>query len=151
MVYDVTIPGMEDHHIQAKIGFWGRVQLLLNGVVAHKGQKKNELILPLEDGASVVVRWKPRLAGLDFPKLFIGDKEVDYLEPLLWYQWIWIGWPAMILFSAVPIGLIPGLIVLFVNLRLMRSSMHTFIKYCAIAFASLVIIAGFLYTILLLV
>ncbi len=129
MNYTAKIEGLENQNIEAKVSFWSGPKLLVNGEPARKGTKRGEMILQRNDGKQVSATWKPQFLGLDVPQLVVDGKTIDLVEPLKWYQWVWGGWPAMLLFVGGALGAITGMIAAVINAKVFRTEMSGVLKY----------------------
>jgi len=137
MQYQVKIDGFESQTIQVQApGLFSGAKLLVNGQPAPKGPKRNQMALRRDDGAEVVAVWKPRMLGLDVPQIAVDGKPIQVVEPLPWYQWLWSALPVLLVFAGGAIGAFAGVLALFVNLKVFRSSMNGAVKYLATAAAS---------------
>jgi hypothetical protein len=137
MQYQVQIEGFESQTIQVQApGLFSGAKLLVNGQPAPKGPKRNQMALRRDDGAEVVAVWKPRMLGLDVPQIAVDGKSIQVVEPLPWYQWLWSALPVLLVFAGGAIGAFAGVLALFVNLKVFRSSMNGAVKYLATAAAS---------------
>jgi hypothetical protein len=129
MGYTVNIEGFEGQQIEVNVGFWSGPKLLVNGEPAPKGNKRGEMVLQRNDGRQVVATWKPQILGLDVPQLLVDGKAVNLIEPLKWYQWIWGGWPVVLLFVGGALGAIAGLVGFSINAKIFRTEMSEVLKY----------------------
>jgi hypothetical protein len=129
MGYKTNIEGFEGQKIEVNIGFWSGPKLLVNGESAPKGNKRGEMVLQRNDGKRVTATWKPQVLGLDVPQLLVDGKAVNLVEPLKWYQWIWGGWPVVLLFVGGALGAIAGLVGFSINAKIFRTEMSEVLKY----------------------
>ena len=129
MDHKINIEGFEDKNIEVRTSFWSGAKLLVNGKPAQKGKKRGEMILQNNDGKEVIATWKPQLLGLDLPQLGVDGKIVTLVEPLKWYQWVWGGWPLLLLFVGGALGAIAGMISFIINAKVFRSEMSEVLKY----------------------
>ena len=129
MGYTTNIEGFEGQNIEVNVSFWTGPKLLVNGVPAQKGAKRGEMLLQRNDGSQAVATWKPQFLGLDVPQLSIDGKTVSFVEPLQWYQWVWGGWPVILLFIGGALGAVAGLISFAVNAKIFRTEMSPVLKY----------------------
>ena len=129
MNYMANIEGLENQNIEARVSFWSGPKLLVNGEPARKGAKRGEMVLQRNDGKQVSASWKPQLLGLDVPQLVVEGKTVNLVEPLKWYQWVWGGWPVMLLIVGGALGAITGMIGFAINARVFRTDMSEVLKY----------------------
>ena len=129
MSYPAKIEGFEYQNIEVQTGFWTGPRLLVNGEPAPKGSKRGEMILRRDDGRQVNASWKPQFLGLDVPQLVVDGKTVQLVEPLKWYQWVWGGWPIVLLFVGGALGAIAGMLGAVINARVFRAEISEILKY----------------------
>jgi hypothetical protein len=129
MSYPAKIEGFEYQNIEVQTGFWTGPRLLVNGEPAPKGSKRGEMILRRDDGRQVNASWKPQFLGLDVPQLVVDGRTVQLVEPLKWYQWVWGGWPIVLLFVGGALGAIAGMLGAVINARIFRAEISEILKY----------------------
>ena len=145
MSYIAKIEGFENQNIEAKVSFWSGPKLLVNGEPASKGSKRGEMVLQRNDGKQVTASWKPQFLGLDVPQLLIEGKAINLVEPLKWYQWVWGGWPVLLLFVGGALGAMAGMIAVAINAKVFRAEMSEVLKYLVSGVVSvLAVIAYFI-------
>ena len=143
MSYIAKIEGFEYQNIEAKVSFWSGPKLLVNGEPAPKGSKRGEMVLQRNDGKQVTARWKPQFLGLDVPQLVVGEKAIRLVEPLKWYQWIWGGWPVLLLFAGGALGAMAGMIAVAINARVFRAEMNDVLKYLVSGAVSILAVTAY--------
>jgi len=153
MSYTTNIEGFEGQKIELNVSFWTGPKLLVDGAPAQKGSKRGEMVLQRNDGRQVTAMWKPQVLGLDVPQLIIEGKTVNFVEPLKWYQWIWGGWPVILVFIGGALGAIAGMLGFAVNAKIFRAEMSPVLKYVvtgAVAVVSVIayLIAATIFTLL---
>ncbi|WP_092459687.1 hypothetical protein [Thermoflavifilum thermophilum] len=153
MNYEVNIEGFEGQDIEVKTSFWSGPKLLINGQLAPKGSKRGEMLLQSNVGKQFVARWKPQIMGIDIPQLVVGDKVINLVEPLKWYQWVWGGLPIALVFVGGALGAIAGITGFAINAKVFRTEMDSVLKYvvsAAVSISAVVayFIAAMLFTIL---
>ena len=121
MSYLVNIEGFEGQKIEVDSNMWTGSKLLVNGDPAPKGSKRGEMLLQRNDGQQVIATWKSQAFGFDVPQLVVDGKPISLVAPLQWYQWVWGGWPILLLFLGGALGAVAGLIGLSFNVRIFRS------------------------------
>jgi hypothetical protein len=129
MSYKANIDGFEGQNIEAAVGFWSGPKLLVNGEPVQKGSKRGEMILQRNDGKQVIATWKQQILGLDIPQLIVDGKTTNLVEPLKWYQLVWGGLPALLVFMGGALGAIAGIIGFSINTKIFRTDMHDVLKY----------------------
>ena len=143
MGYTANIEGFEGQNIEVIIGFWAGPKLLVNGEPAQKGSKRGEMVLQRNDGKQVIATWKPQALGLDVPQLSVDGKAVTLVEPLKWYQWVWGGWPVVLLFIGGALGALAGMIGFSINAKVFRSEMSDVLKYVVTGIVSVLAVAAY--------
>lgn len=128
MNYIVSLEGFEGQKIEVQpAGLFGSAKLLVNELEAGKGAKRGEMILTRNDGKEVVATWRNNF--LDVPKLVVDNKVVTVAKPLAWYEWVWNGWPIVLLFGGGALGGLFGALAIVINLSVFRSQQNTLLKY----------------------
>lgn len=142
----VKVAGFENQKIEVKpSGFASTAKLFVNGLEAVKGKKRGQMLLRQDDGTEVIAKWKGNF--LDVPKLEVNGQIYHIDKPIKWYQWIWGGWPIMMIFFGGALGGICGAIALSVNLKIYRAEdIHPVLQYFITAVISVTSI--FIYAIL---
>lgn len=143
MGYTATIEGFEGQQIEVNVGFWSGPKLLVNGQPAPKGQKRGEMVLQRNDGRQVVASWKPQALGFDVPQLVVDGKAVNLVEPLKWYQWVWGGWPVLLLFFGGALGAIAGVLGFSINAKIFRTEMSEVLKYVVTGAVSVLAVVAY--------
>jgi hypothetical protein len=128
MAYPVTLPGFEGQEIVVEpAGFFSGPKLLVNGQPAPKGKGRGEMIIRRNDGKDVIVSFRSNF--LDVPALMVDDKPLNLVEPLKWYEWIWNGFPIVMIFFGGALGGMLGVLAMSFNLKMFRSSENAVLKY----------------------
>ena len=142
MNYPLTLEGFEGQKIEVRSSFWSGAKLLVNDMEARKGTKRGEMILTRNDGREVVAVWRNNF--LDVPKLVMENKAIDVAKPLAWYEWIWNGWPIILLFGGGALGGLIGALALVTNINVFRSQQTTLLKYVVTGIISFVAVILYL-------
>ena len=143
MSYIAKIEGFENQNIEAKVSFWSGPKLLVNGEPASKGSKRGEMVLQRNDGRQVTASWKPQFLGLDVPQLLIEGKAINLVEPLKWYQWVWGGWPVLLLFAGGALGAMAGMLAVAINAKVFRAEMSEVLKYLVSGVVSVLAVVAY--------
>lgn len=143
MNYKVNIEGFENQILEVNTSFWSGPKLLVNGEPARKGSKRGEMVLQGADGKEVIASWKPQFLGLDLPQLIVDGKVVTLAEPLKWYQWVWGGWPIILLFIGGALGAVAGMISVTINAKVFRTEMGEVLKYAVSGVVSGLVVAAY--------
>lgn len=143
MNYTVNLEGLEGQKIEVQpAGFFGAAKLFVNGVEARQGSKRGEMLLTRNDGREVVAAWRNNF--LDVPKLVVENKVIDVAKPLAWYEWIWNGWPIVLLFGGGALGGFFGALAVVINLNVFRSQQNPLLKYASTGAISLAAVIAYL-------
>jgi hypothetical protein len=143
MSYIAKIDGFEGQNIEVKVSFWSGPKLLLNGKPATKGTKRGEMVLQRADGTQATASWKQQLLGLDVPQLVVDGNVISLVEPLTWYQWVWGGWPVLLLFIGGALGALAGLMSLTINAKVFRTDMNVILKYVVSGIVSVLSVGAY--------
>jgi hypothetical protein len=140
MNYIVKLEGFEGQKIEVQpAGFSSSAKLFVNGLEPRQGPKRGEMILTRNDGREVVAKWQS--AFLDVPKLVVENKVINVAKPLAWYEWIWNGWPIVLIFGGGLLGGLFGGAAVALNLSVFRSQQDPLLKYVltgVISFAAVI-------------
>lgn len=140
----VNAEGFDGQNLEVVIGFWAGPKLLVNGEKAKKGSKKGEMLLKRNDGKEVRAIFKHNLLVSDVPQLEVDGKLIELAKPFAWYQWIFVGSPAIILFLGGALGATMAMIGIFLNLKIFRSELNNVLKYVLSAVITISFIFGYL-------
>lgn len=143
MNYIAKIEGLENQNVEARVSFWSAPKLLVNGEPAPKGTKRGEVVLQRNDGKQVTASWKQQFLGLDVPQLIVDGKAINLVEPLQWYQWVWSGWPVLLLFAGGALGAIAGMMAVAINTKIFRAEMSEILKYLASGVVSIMAVVAY--------
>jgi len=136
MDYKVEAEGFESQQIAvASAGMFSAAKILQNGQPAPKGKKRGEFLLTRDDGGEVVAKFGANFLD-QVPPIVIDGKKINLVQPLKWYQWVWAGWPILLVFAGGALGAVLGVIATSINVRLFRSEMTAVIQYILVAVIS---------------
>jgi len=89
--YPIELQGFEGRKIKALSGgLFSSYKLFVDDNPVGKGPKGGQMILRRNDGVEVVANWKPQVLGLDVPQIVIDGRIYNLVEPLKWYEWVWV-------------------------------------------------------------
>lgn len=150
MNYPIKVEGFIDQNIEVQSdGLFSGYKLLVNGVPAPKGSKRGQMMLRRNDGRIAIASWKPKLLGLDFPQLVIDDKIINIIEPLKWYETLWIGLPILLFFYGGVLGAIAGMFGFSINAKIFRNSINSIAKYGLTALVSVLTVVVYFVAVIL--
>ncbi len=145
MQYHFDLEGFEGRELAVEIpGVFSGPRLLVDGLPAPPGLQRLEYLLTRNDGTAVTVQLKPAQLG-SILEVVVGDTIISVMEPLTWYQWIWIGVPFLLVVGGGCIGGGIGGACAMVNIRLFRSQANAFAQYAMTGVVSAVAIAGYIF------
>lgn len=151
MNHPLNLEGFEIQTLEVKTsGLFSGPQLLVNGQPAAKGPKRGQMLLRRSDGREVIATWLPQAMGLDVPRLVVDGKQINVVEPLKWYEWVWGGLPVLLIFIGGALGAIAGMVAFGVNTQIFRSDRSTPLKFIFTAVVSAVGVVVYLVLALLL-
>jgi hypothetical protein len=144
--YPINIAGFENKRTELEVsGLFGKTRILVNGVPAEKGIKRDEYILYSADGTRTSIK----LQGVFFdiiPRIIINGETFEILSPLRWYQYGFAGLSLILMIIGGGIGGILGMIGFITNIRILRSSIPPPMRYLLILFMNVLVL--FIYTLL---
>ncbi len=141
MQYNIEAEGFEGRQLFIEAaGMFAGPKFMLDGSPAQKGNKRGEFSLTRNDGREVVAKFGFNFLDL-VPPIIIDGEKINLLEPLKWYQWIWAGWPILLLFAGGALGAVVGVIATNFNVRMFRSGKTAVVQYLAVAGISGVAVA----------
>lgn len=118
------------------------IQLLVDGDVAQLEDKPGHYSLFDDNWNSVSLEFGMGEKGE--PWLTANGQPVRIGNRLLWYEWIWIGFPFLLVFAGGLIGGIFGGLATALNHRIMRSQRGIMFRYGLSAFISICAITAFI-------
>jgi hypothetical protein len=134
VAYSVEIEGFEGQNIDVRPpSFFAGAKLFVNGEPAPRGPKRGQMILRKNDGTEVIAAWEYNPMWLNPPILIVGKKMINIIEPLQWYDWMWIGLPLLIILIGGNIGAVVGVLGLHANTKIFYSEASIFKKYVSAA------------------
>ena len=145
MDYAVELPGFEGQDIKVdRIGFFRTPKIYVDGEEAPKGSKWLSKSLTNNDGDPVDVRMMNNFVD-PIPSVMIGNDKYHPTTPMSWGQYLWAGWPIVLVFAGGLVGAIVGAIAGMVNGRILRrEDMRTVMKYGVTGAISVVAAASYL-------
>ena len=144
MGFKVNAEGFEGQDIEIVVSFWMGTKLLVNGEKAGKGPKRGQLLLKRNDGKEVVVTLKQKMLGLDVPQIEIDGKTIDLVKPLTWQQWLFAGFPVVVLFLGGALGAAIAMVGIYLNVKIFRSELSNVLKYVLSIAVTAALIVGYL-------
>jgi hypothetical protein len=121
-------------------GFFRSARVLHNGnpVEKHNGG------YPVRSnrGERVSIRLKGNLLD-PIPKVIFGNETIVLARPLMWYEYIWIGLPILLMFKGGAIGGLVGGMATYTSARVFRSDRSALAKYGITALISVVAVVAF--------
>jgi hypothetical protein len=136
MDYPVQLEGFEGQNIVVQgAGLFSGPRLLVNGEPAPKGSGRGQMVLKRNDGQELVAAFRPMF--LDVPRLSVGDKVINLVQPLKWYEWAWNALPLLLILGGGLIPYVLGFAALAINLNIFRSQQGTLAKYGLTALVSI--------------
>ncbi|MBW3636444.1 MAG: hypothetical protein KY445_08265 [Armatimonadetes bacterium] len=137
---ELIIPGFESQKISVQVasGF-GSSKLFVNGQPAPPAPKRGQYVLRRNDGTETIAFFK---AGFPdpAPMLVVGDQTIRLAEPLEWYQWLWAGFPLVLILLGGIIGGALGAGAATINAQIFRSQHQGVVKYLLSGLVSLIAI-----------
>lgn len=127
-------------------GFEGRnLKIIDNGIfkpydIFIGGQKvrrtKFKYIVTDNNGKEIEIKFIWNFL-FDPGKVSIRNQVFVIKDPLRWYQYIWSGWPILMIFVGGAIGGSLGAAAVTINTQIFRTKLHGFLKYLVAFFISI--------------
>lgn len=129
----VSVPGFEGREVSVEIGSaFGKPKLFVDGLPAPPGDKKGHYALRRADGQIVPASFKGGFPD-PIPMLEVGGHKIRLAEPLSTPQWIWAGFPLILILLGGAIGGLLGGLATVLNVQVMRSSWPVAARWAACA------------------
>lgn len=130
MDYAVELPGFEGKEVKVdRIGFFKAPKIYVDGEEAAKGSKWLSKGITNNSGETVDVRMVNNFVD-PIPSVMIGNDKYHPTTPMTWGQYLWAGWPIVLVFAGGLIGAVFGAIAGMVNGRILRrEDMSDVVKY----------------------
>ena len=144
MIQNVHVPGFEGRQIAVQpAGMFSSSRLFLDGQPAPAGPKRGHYSLRRNDGREVPAHFKSGFPD-PAPVLVVDGQPIRLAEPLAWYEWVWAGFPLLLILVGGAIGGGLGALAMTSNVHIFRSGLHAVVKYALSALVSLACIAVWL-------
>lgn len=142
----LKLEGFTGHTLEIEsAGWFSPARLFIDGQPARKGPKRNQYLVPLDNGAQKVIQLKQVFID-PVPQVLVDGNVVQVVEPLGVLQWIWSALPIVLIFLGGAIGGAVGGAAFWINTRIFRSEMSAIEQYILTGLVSG--ISYFLYLIL---
>jgi len=122
-------------------GFWTGPKLLLDG--SEVNGKRNKYEVPDNSGMTRKIKLSASLFD-PIPKVEIDGEKIELVRPLIWYEYVWMGLPILLVFAGGGIGALFGLAAVYSSARIFRSDRLTMAKYSLSGLISLVAVIAWL-------
>lgn len=118
-------------------------QLILDG----RKVKGKRLRFSVRDNSGVPCEIRLRSNYVDpVPRVQIGDQTIELARPLAWYEYVWMSFPIILVFSGGVLGAMFGVAAVYSNARTFRSDHATAAKYVLSALVSIGAVLAYLAT-----
>lgn len=142
MEFPIPVEGFENRNLTLKAGgFWKGARIWIDGQPAAKAPKRGYYLLKRNDGQEVMARFRGFLNPI--PPVEIDGRLFHVVEPLKWYQWVWCGWPIVLMFMGGFLGALLGGGAFVTNARIFREDINGVLKYFVTAVVSIVAVVLF--------
>jgi hypothetical protein len=122
-------------------GLFNGPQLILDG----RKVKGRRLRFSVRDNLGTQREIRLKSNYLDpVPKVQIGDQTLELATPLAWYQYVWMSFPIVLVFSGGVLGAMFGVAAVLASGRIFRSDHATAAKYVLSALLSIGAVLGYL-------
>jgi hypothetical protein len=118
-------------------------QLILDG----RKVKGKRLRFSVRDNSGVPCEIRLRSNYVDpVPRVQIGDQTIELARPLAWYEYVWMSFPIILVFSGGVLGAMFGVAAVYSNARTFRSNHAAAAKYVLSALVSIGAVLAYLAT-----
>ena len=117
----VDVPGIAGRIEVDAPGIFTGSKLFVNGLPAPPGPKRGQFLLNGLDGSPQVAYFKGGFPD-PMPLLIVGQLRIRLAEPLTWYEWIWAGFPLVLILVGGAIGGGLGALAATVNAQVFHSN-----------------------------
>ena len=144
MLQNVDVPGFEGRQVAVQpAGMFSSSKLFLDGQPAPAGRQRGQYLLRRNDGRDVVASFKGGFPD-PTPVLVVDGQTLRLAEPLAWYEWVWAGFPLLLILVGGAIGGGLGAGAMTLNAHIFRSGLNGIVKYALSALVSLACITVWL-------
>ena len=133
MSYRIQVDGFENQDIRyLPTGWFSSAKLLVNGeppVATKNGQR---WVLTRDDGQSVQAFFHTKSIFSNYQALEVDGKAYrpEGLDVMKWYQYLWCGFPLVLIFAGGAIGGLFGALGMFINTQIFyRDGIQAAMKY----------------------
>jgi hypothetical protein len=126
-------------------GFFRGARVLHNGNPVEK--RKGRYLVHTNRGERVLIRLKGNFLD-PIPKVIFGNETIVLARPLTWYEYIWIGFPILLVFAGGAIGGLVGGMATYASARIFRSDRGALTKYGITSLISVVSVVAFVILVL---
>lgn len=145
--FPISIKGFENRRLMVRTTFWRGPKLYLDGKLV-KSQNRNLFkrirLYRIHDNYGKEVEIKIHFRALDpIPQIYINDISFELAKPLTWYEYIWIGFPLILVFFGGAFGGLIGGGATFSNAILFRKIRNKIGRYILTGLGSIFAIMFF--------
>ncbi|QOX64322.1 hypothetical protein FRZ06_13705 [Anoxybacterium hadale] len=135
MKYNFSIPQQPETVIEVDISLWtGKQNVWVNGHPAKQSgqskRRKPQFLIPDSTGTEKTLELKPSLFGE--LTAFLSGEKIQVTPPLTWYQYIFGGFPILLIFLGGAIGGFFGILGSIINYSILRSNFNLAVKILAV-------------------
>ena len=142
MRIDIDNPRFENTGLQVDTGgLFGSASLWRDGHELEPDENGTYFVEDA-DGEKATIRFQ-NVALDPVPKLLIDSYEHEVVEPLQWYEWVWVGLPFLLVPVGGCLGGALGGLALGVNATIFRSTNNAALKWGASAAVTIAAIGTF--------
>jgi hypothetical protein len=124
-------------------GLFNGPQLILDG----RKVKGKRLRFSVRDNSGVSCEIRLRSNHIDpVPRVQIGDQTLELARPLAWYEYVWMSFPIILVFSGGVLGAMFGVAGVLASARIFRSDHASAAKYVLSTLFSIGAVLGYLAT-----
>ena len=141
MQFPISQRGFEGQNLAVETaGLFSGARVLHNGNPVEK--RKGRFPVRSNSGQEVLVQLKSNFLD-PIPKVIFGDETIVLARPLLWYEYLWIGLPVLLVLAGGLLGAVVGAAAAYASAHIFRSGRGALARYALTGLVSLAALVAF--------
>jgi len=127
MEYPINLTELNDNKLKLVVPeFFGKTKIMYNDFEVEKINKRYSI--NNHSDKPILITLKNNYFD-PVPKVFVNEKQIQLVEPLKWYEYVWMGLPLFLAFQGGLLGALLGFIAIRLNSIIFRKDKNQIIKY----------------------